>query len=425
MSIIGISPNMTQQEFENRFKSGGFANIFTDRTINYYHTIDDKFNFECINKLLKKRRSCHRMFEGVTFTEGVTFEELKTEYITDMSLMFHECKGVVNLEGAKWDVSSVTDMHGMFKDCESVTVDLSQWNFFSVTNMAQMFQGTNLTLTLGDIKLNTNKVNNMESMFRATIFDVDQQPSFKALQTRSVTTMKSMFKNSNLGNPTMERINLAGWNVSKVRNMSEMFANLPEFDGEIPSSWSHGSMTNCNGMFVNSTKFNNDGKALPLFPKASKMNWLAGTLKARKREKALLQFCPGGMDNICTRCYTVYDELDNIGQWKCSYHPSPLDGDRYTCCNTVLRKRKRERLIVQYGFHTPAQGRYKTIGGRQIYVPYILEKGCTACDHGTNLAPVVLTDLFDLADYLNPDILCKEAVEIEAETITISRYKRK
>ena len=63
--------------------------------------------------------------------------------VTDMVGMFFECTKF-NSDLSQWDVSSVTDMEGMFYGCESFNSDLSQWDVSSVKSMYYMFEGCTL-----------------------------------------------------------------------------------------------------------------------------------------------------------------------------------------------------------------------------------------------------------------------------------------
>ena len=69
----------------------------------------------------------------------------------------------------------------------------------------------------------------------------------------------------------------------------------------------------------------------------------------------------------CIRCNRSYRELDNLGQWQCSFHPGHVQydagvhilPDSYTCCNT------------------PAPGSYD----RHLHTRPPLRRGCTPADH--------------------------------------------
>ena len=58
--------------------------------------------------------------------------------VTDMSYMFASCSNL-NQDISNWDVSGVKDMSFMFDFCESFNQDISEWNVSNVTDKAGMF----------------------------------------------------------------------------------------------------------------------------------------------------------------------------------------------------------------------------------------------------------------------------------------------
>lgn len=57
-----------------------------------------------------------------------------------MSSMFYGCSGLIELDLASFDTSSVTDMYGMFQSCTSLTeLNLSSFDFTNVVSYGQMF----------------------------------------------------------------------------------------------------------------------------------------------------------------------------------------------------------------------------------------------------------------------------------------------
>ena len=111
---------------------------------------------------------------------------------------YEKVKHIIGLED--WDVSKVTNMKGMFYNCENFNSDLSNWNVSSVENMSGMFEeckNFNCDLSKWDV----SNVENMLDMFRDCIkFNCD----------------------------------LSKWDVSSVKNMVEMFDGCKSLK-QIPS----------------------------------------------------------------------------------------------------------------------------------------------------------------------------------------------
>ena len=156
--------------------------------------------------------------------------------------------------------SNVTNMEYMFGNCLAFNQDISSWNVSSVTNMSHMFEansafnngattnvgGKPLTWTAGT---GTSNVTNMGQMFYyATAFNQD----ISSWNVSSVTNMQFMFRNASLFNQ-----NIGSLNVSNVTDMSYMFFGARVFnngsitnDGLNPLTWSAGTGTS-NVVYMN------------------------------------------------------------------------------------------------------------------------------------------------------------------------------
>jgi len=134
----------------------------------------------------------------------------------DKTFMFNDC---LNLQVTATDAPKLAgSLQSMFKDCTYLTGNASfnTWDVSSVTNMNGMFYGAkafNQPLN----NWNTGSVQNMADMFRST--DAFNQP-IGNWNTSSVTAMTNMFETSKAFNQS-----LATWNVSNVTNLNGMFFN--------------------------------------------------------------------------------------------------------------------------------------------------------------------------------------------------------
>lgn len=72
-------------------------------------------------------RVCSGWFRDMIHLEKIDgLEKLHTHQVTDMSFMFAGCEKLTKLEISSWDVSKVTDMTDMFKDCHCLET-LPEW----------------------------------------------------------------------------------------------------------------------------------------------------------------------------------------------------------------------------------------------------------------------------------------------------------
>ena len=147
---------------------------------------------------------------------------------------------------SNWDVSSVTNMDGLFDTSQSspntFDEDISAWDVSSVTTMFSMFHKAsafNQPLDNWDV----SSVTNMQSMFdNAGAFN---QP-LDNWDVSSVGYMGSMFRNTHTFNQPLD-----SWDVSSVVDMQTMFDNAGAFNQTI-SCWDLQNEIGLNEMFRNS-----------------------------------------------------------------------------------------------------------------------------------------------------------------------------
>lgn len=146
-------------------------------------------NKEELRKILKEK-----LIKGDTY-----LNDIDTSLIKDMSHLF---KGLeeyaTDLIMSGWDVSNVTDMNSMFKNCKLLDTNLKGWNVSNVTDMFAMF-------------------------FNCEKFDSD----------------------------------LSKWNVSKNQSFKSMFYNCKNFTGDV-SNWNIDNGSRFEYMFFGCEKNKSD-----------------------------------------------------------------------------------------------------------------------------------------------------------------------
>ena len=125
-----------------------------------------------------------------------------------------EFKGIEN-----WDVSSVTDMKGLFANSD-FNRDISGWDVSSVTDMGNMFMGcADFDQPIGS--WNVSKVTDMRGMFAGcSAFNGD----ISQWDVSKVEDMNSMFLRAKTFNQP-----IGNWNISKVNDMKWMFEGASSF----------------------------------------------------------------------------------------------------------------------------------------------------------------------------------------------------
>jgi len=127
----------------------------------------------------------------------------------------------------EWDVSNVTDMSGLFMDCDNFDEPLDDWDVSNVTDMSYMFDGCkkfNRPLDEWDV----SNVTDMSYMFSGCHkFD---QPLNK-WKVSKVEKMDYMFAGCEKFNRPLDK-----WDVSNVEDMGIMFHSCKNFNQDL-SSW--------------------------------------------------------------------------------------------------------------------------------------------------------------------------------------------
>ena len=166
-----------------------------------------------------KPTSCYYWFyecKNLVNIEGI--ENLNTEKVTNMDLMFASCSALTSLDVTKFNTANVTTLMSMFSNCSSLkSLDVTNFDTRNVTNMFYMFNNCSGLTSLDVTKFNTAKVRNMYSMFMKC-------SGLKSLDvtnfdTGNVISMAYMF----YGCSALTSLDLTNFNTAEVTDMRQMF----------------------------------------------------------------------------------------------------------------------------------------------------------------------------------------------------------
>ncbi|MDA9121450.1 BspA family leucine-rich repeat surface protein, partial [Flavobacteriales bacterium] len=198
-------------------------------------------------------------FRDCANLQGNATDSPNLSSVTNMRGMFNDATSF-NQDIGGWDVSNVTTMEGMFAGATSFNQDIGGWDVSNVTSMQEMFVGaTSFNQDIGS--WDVSGVLRMQYMFYgATSFNQDINTkqvtvsgvTYTAWDVSSVISMSSMFEYATSFNQ-----NIGSWNVSSVVNMQSMFSNASSFNQDI-GSWDVSSVTVMWQMFRDATSFNQD-----------------------------------------------------------------------------------------------------------------------------------------------------------------------
>ena len=192
------------------------------------------------------------MFYGCSELKTLDVSNWDTSKVTDMSDMFNGCSLIDSLNTTNWDVSNVTDMSSMFKNCSKIiNLNTTNWDVSNVTDMSYMFYKRGINCSLNFSNWDTSKVTDMSFMFAgSTLNSHSPVVGLSNLNTSNVINMQSMFDYSgHISLITDYDLDLSGWDVRKVENMSNMFYYANYFRSINLSNWDIKNLINATSMF--------------------------------------------------------------------------------------------------------------------------------------------------------------------------------
>lgn len=152
-----------------------------------------------------------------------------------------------SFDGRMLDVSNITNMNGLFKNCHSVTsIDVTGWNTASVTDMSNLFNTSSLLTEIKGLQgLDLSSVTTISSMFyycsKITSIDV------AGWNTGSISNMGSLFEYCSV----LTEINgIENFDTKNLTDMSRLFANCSKLTSVDLSKWDLSKVTSMASSFA-------------------------------------------------------------------------------------------------------------------------------------------------------------------------------
>jgi surface protein len=186
------------------------------------------------------------MFQGNNHVGDMKLAQLDvskwdTSSATEMNWMFYGCGQLTELDLSNWDVSNVTSMYHMFADCKKLeNINFGTWESGKCKDFDGMFNDCHALTTLN---LSTFDWSSLEGTGIAQMFEncisLKTITGLERIDTSRVTSLQELFSNCS----SLESLNIASWDVSKVDYGSKTFYNCSKLQTLDLSGWDISSCT--------------------------------------------------------------------------------------------------------------------------------------------------------------------------------------
>ena len=193
----------------------------TDKTA-YYYTEPEKVYLN---------RYSNSMFSDMSSLTSLDLSNFDTSSVTDMSYMFSGVSSLTSLDLSNFDTSEVAYMDWMFGRMSSL-ISLSNFNTSGASYMRDMFNGVSSLTSLNLSNFNTSNVEDMYGMF-ANMFSLTAL-DLSNFNTSNVKTMEYMFylENQNFFRDQLEAIYVKNdFDTTELQDYSNMFMNRKKLRG--------------------------------------------------------------------------------------------------------------------------------------------------------------------------------------------------
>tara|TARA_R110000772_G_scaffold20466_5_gene56864 strand:+ start:26713 stop:27732 length:1020 start_codon:yes stop_codon:yes gene_type:complete len=196
--------------------------------------VDPEKAIELLNWGIFEMDSVRGAFNGCT---NLIYSAIDKPRITttDIGGLFNGNFAVGDMDLTNWNVSSVTDMDGVWYNRDAVTLNLTGWDTSNVTNMDFMFgQMQRLTTVIGINDLDVSNVTTMLEMFSYRDSSDMVSLDLSNWDTSSLLSVGDMFD----GRLGLASLDIASWQVSQITNFGGFMRNCagmttPQYDATL------------------------------------------------------------------------------------------------------------------------------------------------------------------------------------------------
>ena len=209
-----------QAEVSHRYDTQGIYEVTMDGVVNGWHFNDSGDR----NKILNIYNwgsfdvSISHAFFGCSNLDTTATDYPVISISDGLIGMFENCFSLTTLDVSNWDVSSVSNLRRTFFMCGSLTtLDVANWDVSSVSNLRRTFFMCGSLTTLDVANWDVSSVSSLQDTFfrcsSLTTLDVTNW------NVSSVTIMLALFH----GCRSLTTLDVSNWDVSSVTTMERVF----------------------------------------------------------------------------------------------------------------------------------------------------------------------------------------------------------
>ena len=182
----------------------------------------------------------------------VGMENLNTSEVTDMTGMFYQCEALTGLDLSHFDTRNVTSMYSLFCRCRNLsTIGISNFDTRNVTRFSWMFNGCSSLKSINVNNFDTRNATEMYCMFSGCIGLTSLDVSH--FDTKNVTNMSGMFYSCS----SLTCLDVSHFDTKNVTDMSDMFYNCSSLTCLDVSHFETGNVRYMGGMFYGCSSLKN------------------------------------------------------------------------------------------------------------------------------------------------------------------------
>lgn len=186
--------------------------------VNLYYV--DTTAYILSNKKIIFSRNCYNMFYYLNMVENITFNNIDTSQVQNMSAMFANCSNLNELDLSNFSTANVENFSAMFFKCSKIqTLDVSSFNTSKAENLNDMFSCCVNLKTIDLSLFNTSNVKKMAQMF-FNCYNLESV-NLSNFSTLEVEDLTSMF----YGCSKLNEIDLSSFNTVKLKKTAQMFCD--------------------------------------------------------------------------------------------------------------------------------------------------------------------------------------------------------